>query len=121
MIDALSLQVFANLFSSVAEEMGVTLQRASHSPNIKMRRDHSCALFDAGGRLLAQAAHIPVHLGAMPFMMDRLLHEISWRPGDMWICNDPAHGGTHLPDLTVVAPVLLPGRGSGADGPVAFV
>src|SRR5439155_23058215 len=90
-IDPIQVEVWRHLFSSIAEEMGATLERTGFSPNIKERLDHSCALFDAGGRLLAQAAHIPVHLGAMPFMMERLLHEISWLPGDMWICNDPAH------------------------------
>jgi N-methylhydantoinase B len=89
--------------------MGATLERTAYSPNIKERRDHSCALFDAEGRLLAQAAHIPVHLGAMPMMMERLRDELAWRPGDMWLCNDPRHGGTHLPDLTLVAPVYEAG------------
>src|SRR5947209_9074563 len=103
MIDALSLQVFANLFSSVAEEMGVTLQRASHSPNIKMRRDFSCAVFDAGGRLLAQAAHIPVHLGAMPMAMGAIRAAMTLAPGDVAILNDPFRGGTHLPDVSLIS------------------
>lgn len=87
--------------------MGATLERTAYSPNIKERLDHSCALFDAEGRLLAQAAHIPVHLGAMPLMIQSLLQSpiIDWQPGTMWLCNDPRMGGTHLPDITLVAPV----------------
>jgi len=104
--DPVQVEVWRHLFASIAEEMGTVLERTGFSPNIKERRDHSCALFDSRGRLLAQAAHIPVHLGAMPLMMDRLLPAVDWRPGDMWLCNDPAHGGTHLPDLTLIAPVF---------------
>ena len=103
-VDALSLGVFANLFKSVAEQMGVTLQRASFSQNIKMRRDYSCALFDAGGRMLAQAAHMPVHLGAMPMAMQVVLDRFELRPGDVVICNDPYSGGTHLPDVSLISP-----------------
>ena len=103
--DPVQVEVWRHLFASIPEEMGATLERTGFSPNIKERRDHSCALFDAEGRLLSQAAHIPVHLGAMPLMMERLRQAVAWRPGTMWLCNDPAHGGTHLPDLTLVAPV----------------
>ncbi len=103
--DPIKVEVWRHLFASIAEEMGATLERTGYSPNIKERRDYSCALFDSDGRLLAQAAHIPVHLGAMPLMMQRLRQTVKWRPGSMWLCNDPAHGGTHLPDLTMVAPV----------------
>ncbi|GAC1445134.1 MAG: hydantoinase B/oxoprolinase family protein [Chloroflexota bacterium] len=103
LVDALSLQIFANLFSSVAEEMGVTLQQASFSPNIKMRRDYSCALFDEFGRLLAQAAHIPVHLGAMPLAMRTVRERFDLQPGDVVILNDPFAGGTHLPDVSLVS------------------
>jgi N-methylhydantoinase B len=102
-VDPLSLQVFANLFSSIAEQMGATLQRASFSPNIKMRRDFSCALFDADGELLAQAAHIPVHLGAMPLAMQAVRERFSLQPGDAVIMNDPYTGGTHLPDISLVS------------------
>lgn len=102
-VDALSLQVFANLFSSIAEEMGVTLQQASYSPNIKMRRDFSCALFDAEGRLLAQAAHMPVHLGAMPMAMQAVRERFEVRAGDVVFLNDPYAGGTHLPDISLVS------------------
>jgi N-methylhydantoinase B len=101
--DPLTLQVFANLFASVAEEMGVTLQRTSYSPNIKMRRDYSCALFDARGLLLAQAAHMPVHLGAMPMAMQAVQRRYDLEPGDVVIMNDPYEGGTHLPDISLVS------------------
>jgi len=110
--DPIQVEVWRHLFASIAEEMGAALERTGYSPNIKERRDHSCALFDAAGRLLAQAAHIPVHLGAMPLMMERLRRAVEWKPGTMWLCNDPAHGGTHLPDLTLVAPVFV--RSDGA-------
>src|SRR2546421_10851045 len=116
MFDPVQVEVWRHLFASIAEEMGATLERTGYSPNIKERRDYSCALFDAQGRLLSQAAHIPVHLGAMPLMMDRLLHTLAWRPGSMWLCNDPAHGGTHLPDITMVAPVFAKGRRQSAGG-----
>lgn len=105
--DPIQVEVWRHLFASIPEEMGAALERTGFSPNIKERRDHSCAIFDSQGRLLAQAAHIPVHLGAMPLMMERLLDAIPWSPGGMWLCNDPAHGGTHLPDLTLIAPVYL--------------
>ncbi len=84
----------------------MTLERTAYSPNIKERRDHSCALFDAEGQLVAQAAHIPVHLGAFPLLMAHLVSRIDWRPGDGVICNDPFLGGTHLPDLSLVTPVF---------------
>ncbi len=105
--DPVQVEVWRHLLASVAEEMGATLERTAYSPNIKDRLDHSCALFDADGRLLAQAAHIPVHLGAMPLMMRAMRHSVAWKPGVMWLCNDPRYGGTHLPDLTLVAPVYL--------------
>ena len=103
--DPIQAEVWRHLLASIAEEMGATLERAAYSPNIKDRLDHSCAVFDAQGRLLAQAAHIPVHLGAMPLMMNALRFEVTWFPSVMWLCNDPRYGGTHLPDLTLVAPV----------------
>ncbi len=105
--DPIQIEVWRNLLSAIAEEMGATLERTAYSPNIKERLDHSCALFDAHGELLAQAAHIPVHLGAMPSMIEALRPAVRWQPGDMWLCNDPRYGGTHLPDLTLVAPVYL--------------
>ena len=109
------LEVFKNRLSSIAEEMGVTLQRTSFSPNIKERRDYSCAIFDARGDLVAQAAHIPVHLGSMPLSVKAAL-SIPMEEGDMVILNDPFRGGTHLPDITLVAPVFIEG-----DGPHFYV
>jgi N-methylhydantoinase B len=110
-VDAISLEVFRNLFASVAEEMGVTLQRASFSPNIRERLDFSCAIFDAEARMVAQAAHIPVHLGSMPASVEYALREFDdLVPGDVVILNDPYHGGTHLPDITMVTPVFVGGE-----------
>jgi N-methylhydantoinase B len=105
-IDPAELAIAAALFSSVAEEMGVTLGRSAHSPNIKERRDYSCAVFDAKGRLVAQAAHIPVHLGAMPTAVAAAMPLAPFVPGDVVILNDPYLGGTHLPDITMVSPVF---------------
>lgn len=104
--DPIADEIFRHLFTSVAEEMGITLERTAYSPNIKERRDYSCALFDRAGRLVAQAAHIPVHLGAFPLLLAHLIPRIEWRPGDAVICNDPFLGGTHLPDLSLVTPVF---------------
>jgi N-methylhydantoinase B len=103
------LEVFSNLFSSIAEEMGAALQRSAHSPNIKERRDFSCALFDGEGRLIAQGDHMPVHLGSMPASVKAMLEELPLRPGEMGVVNDPFRGGTHLPDLTLVAPLHVEG------------
>lgn len=105
-LDPIDLTVFSSLFASVAEEMGVTLCRAAYSPNIKERRDFSCALFDDQGRLVAQAAHIPVHLGAMPEAVRVARERVTFAPGDLVIFNDPYLGGTHLPDVTMVSPVF---------------
>jgi N-methylhydantoinase B len=107
-LDPVTLEIFKHLFASVAEEMGVTLGRTAYSPNIKERRDFSCALFDGDGRLLAQAAHIPVHLGAMPASVRAAIAECApFAPGDVAILNDPYLGGTHLPDITMVSPVFV--------------
>lgn len=109
--DPVSLEIFKHLFASVAEEMGVTLVRTAYSPNIKERRDYSCALFLGDGRMLAQAAHIPVHLGAMPASVRAAIDRTApFSPGDVIILNDPYLGGTHLPDITLVSPVFLSGR-----------
>ena len=112
MVDPISLEVFKNLFTSVCEEMGVTLQRTAYSPNIKERLDFSCALFDPAGQMAAQASHIPVHLGAMPASVRAALEVFPGRlgQGDIVILNDPYLGGSHLPDITMVAPVFS-GRG----------
>lgn len=103
------LEVFRHLFASVADEMGVTLQRSAYSPNIKERRDYSCAIFDRGGRMVAQAAHVPVHLGSMPMSVRaaiKFYDDCGPSPGDVIIVNDPYLGGTHLPDITTVSPVF---------------
>ncbi|MGB7339808.1 MAG: hydantoinase B/oxoprolinase family protein [Phototrophicaceae bacterium] len=106
-VDAISLEVFKNLFASVAEEMGVTLQRASFSPNIRERLDFSCAVFDPDARMVAQAAHIPVHLGSMPASVAHAIAEFEdINQGDVIVLNDPYRGGTHLPDITMVSPVF---------------
>ncbi|MHB1042078.1 MAG: hydantoinase B/oxoprolinase family protein [Eubacteriales bacterium] len=102
----ISLEVFKNRLSSIAEEMGVTLNRTAYSPNIKERRDFSCALFDRSGNMIAQAAHIPVHLGSMPMSVEAAINSTDFAEGDMVILNDPFKGGTHLPDITIVAPVF---------------
>lgn len=109
-MDPIALSLFVNRLASICREMGATLRRAALSPNIKDRLDYSCALFDARGELCAQAAHIPVHLGSMAYAMRGIVAAIDWRPGDMIIVNDPYLGGTHLPDVTVVAPVFSDGE-----------
>jgi N-methylhydantoinase B len=108
-IDALGLQVMAHAFAAIAEEMGSVLVRGALSPNIRERLDSSAALFDANGRMIAQAAHIPVHLGAMPEAV-RAVRGRGARSGDTYILNDPYRGGSHLPDLTLVHAVELAGR-----------
>ena len=105
--DLLRLDVFRSLFESVSDEMGTTLGRASSSVNIKERRDYSCAVFDGEGRMISQAAHIPVHLGSMPLSVEAAIREVRFAPGDVAIVNDPFRGGTHLPDVTLVHPVFL--------------
>ena len=102
-MSAADLAVFDALFRSIAEEMGAALERAATSVNIKERRDLSCAVFDASGTLIAQAAHIPVHLGAMPLSVRAVLEKRPLSQGDVVLLNDPWAGGTHLPDLTAVA------------------
>jgi N-methylhydantoinase B len=119
-IDPITLEIFKNLFVSVAEEMGVTLSRTAYSPNIKERRDFSCACFLAGAPgggspMIAQAAHIPVHLGAMPASVNAALEAFdAWAPGDLVVLNDPYLGGTHLPDITMVSPVFVEGASEAA-------
>lgn len=106
MLEQAQLEIFKNLFASIAEEMGVVMQRSAYSPNIKERLDFSCALFDPGGEMVAQAAHIPVHLGSMPMSVRAALDAFDLAPGDAVILNDPYAGGTHLPDITLVTPVF---------------
>lgn len=108
MTNPATLSIFNHLFASVAEEMGVTLERAAYSPNIKERLDFSCAIFLGDGRLLAQAAHIPVHIGAMPASVKAAIAQCApFAPGDVVILNDPYLGGNHLPDITIVSPVFI--------------
>ncbi|MBX5459240.1 MAG: hydantoinase B/oxoprolinase family protein [Thermogemmatispora sp.] len=108
MVDAISLEIFRSALTAIAEEMGAVLMRSSYSPNIKERRDFSCALFDARGRLVAQAAHIPVHLGSMPdSVAEALVAFDRFAPGDIIALNDPFLGGTHLPDITLIAPIFV--------------
>ncbi len=108
--DPIELEIFKSLFVSVAEEMGVALTRASFSPNIKERKDFSCAVFDAAGRTVAQGDHLPVHLGAMPLSVASAIENVDMDPGDTVVLNDPFRGGTHLPDITMVSPVHVAGR-----------
>ena len=118
-VDPVLLEVFNNLFMNIAEQMGLQLQNTAYSVNIKERLDFSCALFDAEGNLIANAPHMPVHLGSMSESIKTVIarNAGSMRPGDVFVLNDPYHGGTHLPDVTVVTPVYLePATGQGAEG-----
>ena len=108
-IDPVQLEIFKSLFHSIAEEMGATLKRTAFSPNIKERRDYSCALFDASGDMIAQGDHMPVHLGSMPLSVKAAIEARDIRPGDMIMLNDPYAGGTHLPDITLVSGVFQKG------------
>lgn len=107
---AIELSVFASRIEAVCEEMGAVLKRAAFSPNIRDRLDFSCAVFDAAGSLSAQAAHIPVHLGSMAYAMGGIVASLEWAPGDMVVVNDPFLGGTHLPDVTLIAPLFVDGE-----------
>jgi len=109
--DPTTLEIYRALYTSVAEEMGVTLRRTSFSPNIKERRDYSCAVFDSDGRVIAQGDHMPVHLGSMPMAVAAALRDVEIEPGDVVAVNDPFAGGTHLPDVTLVMGVFLPVSG----------
>jgi 5-oxoprolinase (ATP-hydrolysing) len=109
--DPVMLEIFNNLFMSVAEQMGVRLQATAHSVNVKERLDFSCAVFDAEGGLIANAPHMPVHLGSMGESIKMVIkRNPDIRRGDVYVLNDPYHGGTHLPDITVVTPVFAPGQ-----------
>ena len=103
--DPTTLEIYRALYTSVAEEMGTALRRTAFSPNIKERRDYSCAVFDSAGRVIAQGDHMPVHLGSMPMAVAAALREVEIGPGDVVAVNDPFAGGTHLPDVTLVASV----------------
>lgn len=108
-LDAVRLEIYRHLFTALAEEMGAALRRSAYSPNIKERRDYSCALFSPSGAVVAQGDHMPVHLGAMPMSVEAALRELgALAAGDVACLNDPFRGGTHLPDITLVAPVYAP-------------
>jgi N-methylhydantoinase B len=107
-VDPTRLEIFKNIFHSVAEEMGAALRRSAFSPNIKERRDYSCAVYDAGGQVLAMGDHMPVHLGSMPASVAAARAAFPLHAGDIALLNDPFAGGTHLPDLTMVMPIFLP-------------
>ena len=104
--DPTTLEIYRALYTSVAEEMGIALRRTAFSPNIKERRDYSCAVFDRDGRVIAQGDHMPVHLGSMPMAVASALKQIQLQPGDVVALNDPFAGGTHLPDVTLVSGVF---------------
>ncbi len=110
LLDQVQLEIFKNLFRSVAEEMGVVMQRSAYSPNIKERLDFSCALFDRDGDMVAQAAHIPVHLGSMPLSVKAAIQAFEPAEGDVILLNDPYAGGTHLPDITAITPCFYRGN-----------
>jgi N-methylhydantoinase B len=108
--DPIRLEIFKNLFHAVAEEMGAALRRSAFSPNIKERRDYSCAVFNAAGEVLAMGDHMPVHLGSMPMSVEAAIRALRLEEGDIAVLNDPYFGGTHLPDLTMVLPVFVKER-----------
>src|SRR5215213_1150792 len=112
--DPTTLEIYRALYTSVAEEMGLVLRRTAFSPNIKERRDYSCAVFDSEGRVVAQGDHMPVHLGSMPMAVAAALKEVKLAPGDVVALNDPFAGGTHLPDVTLVMGVWSQSRRSAA-------
>jgi N-methylhydantoinase B len=108
--DSIRMEIFKSLYASVAEEMGVTLRRTAFSPNIKERRDYSCAIFNGSGDLVAQGDHMPVHLGSMPMSVRAAVDAVPMAAGDIVFLNDPYEGGTHLPDVTLVSPVFGPDK-----------
>ncbi len=105
--DPVELEIFKNVYHSIAEEMGAALRRTAFSPNIKERRDYSCAVFDGSGEVIAMGDHMPVHLGSMPMSVRAAIDAGTMAPGDVVMLNDPYRGGTHLPDITLVAPVSV--------------
>jgi N-methylhydantoinase B len=112
MRDPIELEIFKNIFHSIAEEMGAALRRTAFSPNIKERRDYSCAVFDSEGEVIAMGDHMPVHLGSIPMSVRAAVQAFALEPGDLVMLNDPFRGGTHLPDITLVAPVYIGRRRS---------
>jgi N-methylhydantoinase B len=105
--DPVELEIFKNLYHSIAEEMGASLRRTAFSPNIKERRDYSCAVFDGDGEVVAMGDHMPVHLGSLPMSVRAAIGQCAMEAGDVVMLNDPFRGGTHLPDITLVAPVFI--------------
>src|SRR5580700_4081644 len=111
-VDAVTSEIIRQALTYASEEMGIAVRNAAYSPNIKERLDHSCALFDRHGRLIAQAEHIPVHLGSLPWGLQQTLLTLRAQgdvpaPGEMWIVNDPYISGTHLNDITLIRPIFL--------------
>src|ERR1700704_5743510 len=118
--DPIELEIFKNIYHSIAEEMGAALRRTAFSPNIKERRDYSCAVFDANAQVIAMGDHMPVHLGSMPMSVQAAIASCKLAPGALVMLNDPFRGGTHLPDITLVAAVYVrPGRNRKPDFYVA--
>jgi N-methylhydantoinase B len=113
--DPVELEIFKNIYHSIAEEMGAALRRTAFSPNIKERRDYSCAIFDSHGEVIAMGDHMPVHLGSMPMSVHAAIESCPLGPGDIVMLNDPFRGGTHLPDITLVAPVYIGQKKRGQD------
>ncbi len=113
--DPVEVEIFKNIYHSIAEEMGAALRRTAFSPNIKERRDYSCAIFDSGGEVIAMGDHMPVHLGSMPMSVRAAIDNFEPGPGDVIMLNDPFRGGTHLPDITLVAPVYIGPKQRGQD------
>src|SRR5579872_5858295 len=107
MADPVELEIFREIFHSIAEEMGASLRRSAFSPNIRERREYSCAVFDQHAQVVAMGDHMPVHLGSMPMSVGAAIKRLALGPGDVAMVNDPFAGGTHLPDITLVAPVFV--------------
>src|SRR6201992_4134769 len=108
-VSPIELAIFQSSIHSIAEEMGAALRRTSISPNIKERRDYSCAVFDGQQRVIAMGDHMPVHLGSMQLSVEAAVARLTFKDGDLAILNDPYAGGTHLPDITLVLPIFIEG------------
>ena len=109
-MSAIELELFRQMLGSIADEMGIVLRKTAYSANIKERRDYSCAIYDRSGNTVAMGEHMPVHLGAMPLSVEHAREAFRFEPGDVVVLNDPFRGGTHLPDITAVSGVFLPGE-----------
>src|SRR5256885_16901337 len=117
--DPIELEIFKNIYHSIAEEMGAALRRTAFTPNIKERRDYSCAVFDSDGEVIAMGDHMPVHLGSMPMSVRAAIDGCELGRGDVAMLNDPFSGGTHLPDITLIAPFYSSGKSGKPDFYVA--